>query len=193
MQAASLIAALPEPRTRGAGRLGWSFLGRYLMISVPAHLAWETAQVPLYTLGMEESLAVQVKAVLHCTAGDLMIAASALLGGAMAARVLAPRAWAGATCLVLATSGGLGYTIFSEWLNTEVLSSWRYTSAMPRLPPFGTGLTPAMQWLILPPLLMQLSVRRDRKPAKALDLPAPEGTTREGDRPAARLSGKRMS
>ena len=45
---------------------------------------------------------------------------------------------------------GIGYTVFSEWLNTQVRQSWSYTEAMPLLPPFGTGLTPFLQWVIVP-------------------------------------------
>jgi hypothetical protein len=37
-----------------------------------------------------------------------------------------------------------------EWLNTQVRQSWSCTEAMPRLPPFGTGFTPFLQWLIVP-------------------------------------------
>lgn len=159
MTATTLIAGLPAPGLGAAGALGWPFLGRYLAFSLAGHLAWEVAQLPLYTLWTEEAPAAQAWAVLHCTAGDLMIAASALLGGAIAARVLWPRAGSGLACLVFATLGGLGYTIFSEWMNTEILGSWRYAPAMPRLPPLGTGLTPALQWLILPPLLMWLAGR----------------------------------
>lgn len=44
----------------------------------------------------------------------------------------------------------LGYTIFSEWLNTEVRESWAYREAMPRLPGLGTGLTPVLQWIVVP-------------------------------------------
>ncbi|NJO23451.1 MAG: IS4 family transposase, partial [Sphingomonadales bacterium] len=51
-----------------------------------------------------------------------------------------------------AIMGGLAYTIFSEWLNTEVRGSWAYTQWMPQLPMIGTGLAPLMQWLTIPPL-----------------------------------------
>src|SRR3546814_2774681 len=37
----------------------------------------------------------------------------------------------------LAILGGLAYTIFSEWLNTEIRGSWAYTDAMPQLPLVG--------------------------------------------------------
>jgi hypothetical protein len=37
---------------------------------------------------------------------------------------------------------GLGYTVFSEWLNARIRQSWSYTEAMPVIPPLGTGLPP---------------------------------------------------
>lgn len=45
---------------------------------------------------------------------------------------------------------GLAYTIFSEWLNTEVRGSWTYSDLMPRLPVNGTGLSPLAQWIVIP-------------------------------------------
>ena len=45
---------------------------------------------------------------------------------------------------------GLCYTIYSEWLNTVVRESWEYSTLMPVLPPLGTGLTPVLQWIIIP-------------------------------------------
>src|SRR3546814_3759587 len=55
-----------------------------------------------------------------------------------------------ATVAVLAMLGGLGYTVFSEWLNTEIRASWAYTETMPRLPLIGTGLAPLAQWIVVP-------------------------------------------
>jgi hypothetical protein len=51
----------------------------------------------------------------------------------------------------LAVAFGVLYTVFSEWLNTEVRGSWAYAAAMPVVPPFGTGLSPLAQWLVVPP------------------------------------------
>jgi hypothetical protein len=61
-----------------------------------------------------------------------------------------------------ATVIGIGYTIYSEWLNTVVRESWSYAAAMPRLPVLGTGLTPVAQWLVLPPLGLWWSHRAVR-------------------------------
>jgi hypothetical protein len=46
--------------------------------------------------------------------------------------------------------GGLAYTVFSEWLNTEIRGSWAYTDAMPQLPLVGAGLSPLAQWIVVP-------------------------------------------
>lgn len=49
---------------------------------------------------------------------------------------------------------GVGITIAAEWLFTEVWSRWSYAELMPTLPVLGTGLTPVLQWLLLPPVIV---------------------------------------
>jgi hypothetical protein len=51
---------------------------------------------------------------------------------------------------------GAAYTILSEWLNVEIRRSWSYTATMPVLPFLGTGLTPLLQWLIVPTLALAI-------------------------------------
>jgi hypothetical protein len=58
---------------------------------------------------------------------------------------------------------GLGYSVFSEWLNVPVRQSWSYTEAMPLLPPLGIGLTPFLQWLIVPGIAL-LFIRKTMLP-----------------------------
>jgi hypothetical protein len=36
--------------------------------------------------------------------------------------------------LLAAVLLGLGYTVFSEWLNVRIRQSWSYTEAVPLLP-----------------------------------------------------------
>ncbi|NDG49538.1 MAG: hypothetical protein EBY30_10970 [Rhodospirillales bacterium] len=130
---------------------------------IALNLVWEVAQLPLYTLWAEGTPGEIAFAVLHCTGGDAMIAAAAL---AVAILLTRSRHWPsqgwGIVTLV-ATVIGLGYTLFSEWLNVELRQSWTYAAAMPRLPPWGTGLAPFLQWLLLPPLAM-LAVRPTARP-----------------------------
>ena len=64
------------------------------------------------------------------------------------------------TVLFLTTLGGAAYTIYSEWLNTGVRMAWTYSEWMPVVPGLGTGLTPLLQWLLLPPLGLWLCRRR---------------------------------
>lgn len=61
------------------------------------------------------------------------------------------RFWPVATA---ATIAGMAYTIFSEWLNLVVRLSWAYSSLMPVVPWLGTGVSPLLQWAVLPPALM---------------------------------------
>ena len=45
---------------------------------------------------------------------------------------------------------GFAYTIFSEWLNIEVREAWAYREIMPVIPFIDAGLTPMVQWLVVP-------------------------------------------
>jgi hypothetical protein len=128
-------------------------LARYFLASALGHLAWETLQLPLYGIWFDGTAAQITFAVAHCTVGDIMIAA-ATLGPAL---LVFGRGWPGdqaafRNVALTAVALGLGYTVFSEWLNINVRGNWNYSSWMPRLPPLGTGLSPAMQWIVIPAL-----------------------------------------
>lgn len=123
---------------------------RYLLILTAISLVWEFAQMPLYTLAETGTLAEIVFSGLHCTIGDAMIGGAAL---AVAVAVVGKRDWpvqGRAPVLLAAVILGLGYTVFSEWLNIEVRGAWAYSGLMPVVPVIGTGLSPLLQWLVLP-------------------------------------------
>jgi hypothetical protein len=63
---------------------------------------------------------------------------------------------------------GIAYTILSEWLNVEIRRRWSYTPAMPVIPWIGTGLTPLLQWLIVPGLAFAIIAHRDRRERRPL-------------------------
>jgi hypothetical protein len=124
-------------------------VAHYLAAIAVGNLVWEPLQLPLFTLWQTASVAYLAFAALHCWVGDLLIASVALATGIL----VAGRAWpshnyarVAATTLLV----GAAYTVFSEWLNVMVRGSWAYASAMPRVPPFGTGLSPLLQWIIVP-------------------------------------------
>ena len=54
-------------------------------------------------------------------------------------------------------AAGIAATVLLEWLNVDVLERWTYAHRMPTI--LGTGLTPVIQWLLLPPLVLWLAVR----------------------------------
>jgi hypothetical protein len=135
---------------------------RYLVVVALGNLLWEFAQLPLYTLWYEGSTNDILFAVAHCTGGDLLIAGTALLGALLVAgnsRWPQSRFHAVAAIALL---GGLAYTVFSEWLNTEIRGSWAYTEVMPQLPLVGTGISPLAQWIVVPSIALWWAWRSSR-------------------------------
>jgi hypothetical protein len=134
-------------------------LGRYGGLVAGANLAWEIAQLPFYTIWRDGTPGAISFAVLHCTAGDALIAMTSV---AIALFVTGRPRWPATGAVrvgLVATALGAAYTVFSEWLNVSVRGSWAYAPEMPVLPPLGTGLFPLLQWLVLPPLCLALMGR----------------------------------
>lgn len=130
----------------------WRTIRRFLLVVALGNLAWEAAHVPLYTLWLTGSPAEIGYAIVHCTAGDVLIAVGTL---AMAWVLFGRDGWPNRGYLSVAVATilmAVAYTIFSEWLNVEVRGSWAYRDLMPRLPWLGTGLTPILQWIAVPGL-----------------------------------------
>lgn len=128
------------------------------------NLAWELAQSPLYA-DHGRGWGYLAWTRLHCTVGDVLI-----LLGAFWATAAAYRSWRwpvrhgnGAAATFL--GAGLLYTAWSEWFNTAVRESWSYAPSMPTV--LGLGLSPLLQWLVLPPLLV-LILRASAKRAVSI-------------------------
>lgn len=135
--------------TRSIRTMPWR---RYLLLMAGANLIWETIQLPLYTVWQTGTNGTMAYDVVHCTAGDILIAGTAL-GAAVV--LIGKGRWSATNyrrVAIAAVCLGLAYTVFSEWYNTEILKSWTYGARMPRLPILGIGLSPLLQWLFLPPL-----------------------------------------
>ena len=144
--------------------LNWlSALRVYLVISVSGHLAWEAAQLPLYTIWATGTRRELAFAVAHCTGGDLLIALSSLIAALVLVGESSWPAQRFARVCALTLAFGLGYAVFSEWWNVGVRVTWAYTAAMPTLPWVGTGLSPLLQWAVVPTLALFAS-RRLRTP-----------------------------
>lgn len=119
--------------------------------------AWELAQSPLYA-DHTSGLGYVLRTRLHCAGGDLLIlsgawAVTTLIAGGRGWLQQRP-GWPAVLCVGL----GLAYTGWSEWFNTGVASGWSYAPAMPRL--LGIGISPLLQWLLIPPFLLWLGWKR---------------------------------
>jgi amino acid transporter len=126
--------------------------GLWSALAFVLNLMWEIAQVRLYTIWAEADGVSVAWALFHCSLGDVVIAlAMFALAGMMLRRAdwPAPRPWAGGAIVVL---GAMAFTAWSEWYNVYRAGSWSYTASMPTI--FGIGLSPLLQWLILPPVLV---------------------------------------
>jgi hypothetical protein len=91
-------------------------------------------------------------ALFHCTLGDVAIALALFALAGIALRRAdwpASRPWTGSAIVVI---GAMAFTAWSEWYNVYRAGNWGYTASMPMI--FGIGLSPLLQWLILPPVLV---------------------------------------
>jgi hypothetical protein len=59
---------------------------------------------------------------------------------------LDPKAWQ----VLLFVGVRVALTIGFEYYYTNISLRWTYSDLMPLVPPFGTGLSPLLQWLTIP-------------------------------------------
>jgi len=140
---------------------GWlSVLKRYILFVALANLGWEFLQLPLYTIWESGTYSEIVFAAVHCTGGDILIALSAIV---MALFLTGSSEWpivGFKRVMIVTIVFGLGYTIFSEWLNIEVRKAWAYSDLMPVVPIINTGLSPIVQWILIPAAGFHWSLRK---------------------------------
>lgn len=146
-----------------------SLIWRWAVLALVLHLIWEIGQLPFYTSWDEANAGRIALYVGHCVLGDVMIATLAYLVVALAWRQAdwpRHRFWTGGLMLI---AMGLGYTVFSEWHNVYRTGSWAYSKAMPLI--YGIGITPLLQWLIVPGVMLVL-IKRTRNGRRRQKSPA---------------------
>lgn len=128
-------------------------LRRYTLASALGHIAWETFQLPLYTIWFESTPSQIALAVVHCTVGDMLIASAAIFAALIAFGHEWPtkRTTYRNVALAAILLGAVA-TVFSEWLNVNLWRTWAYSPWMPQVPLLGIGLSPLIQWLVVPPM-----------------------------------------
>jgi hypothetical protein len=133
------------------GAAAWlRVLRRYMAFVALANLVWEFAHLPLYTIWETGTPFALAFAALHCTGGDLLIALSSVM---LALFLVGQSGWparAHGRVVMLTIVFGLAYTAFSEWLNIEIREAWAYRDLMPVIPVIDAGLSPLLQWIVIP-------------------------------------------
>lgn len=125
-------------------------LRRYIATSLAGHALWEVVQLPLFTLWHEGTTRQIAVATLHCLGGDLVIATSALVGALI---LLGRPDWPLSSSRQVAVGVlaiGIAYTAWSEFNNAIIKRTWAYTDAMPLIPGLEIGITPVLQWIVIP-------------------------------------------
>ncbi|MBV1796579.1 hypothetical protein [Siccirubricoccus sp. G192] len=156
-----------------AGTTDWlTMLRCYLVAIATANLVWEVAQMPLYTLWWTGTPGEIASAILHCTAGDVLIAAASLVAALV---LLGASDWPQrrfGPVAAAAVAIGLGYTAYSERVNLA-RSAWAYSDLMPTLPWLGTGLAPVAQWLLIPTVSLVWACRHRVASVDGMDASIP--------------------
>jgi hypothetical protein len=132
---------------------------RLLAAGLPLELAWEIGHAPLYTMWRAGPWPAIANHVLHCNFGDLVILLVCYEALTWSRR---DRWWwvrYRAGDVLAFTLLGFAITVAAELYHLQVAHSWAYTVAMPLVPGLGLGLTPLLQWLVLPPILLLLLSR----------------------------------
>ena len=142
-----------QPARVLAAFAGFSFL---------LHFVWEMVQAPLYSNMRQVSHAAAIAICAGATAGDVGIAFVAYAAGALGQRdpiwILHPMARGSWVYLL----SGIGITLLFEYLWAGPEGRWIYAPNMPIVPVLGVGLSPLLQWLLLPPLAAWLTFRHSR-------------------------------
>ena len=126
---------------------------------------WEFLQVPFFE-GM--AVATHWDAVKVCTRATLGDAAIMLLAYWSVAVAVSDRWWFRASSrmqMLGFIAVGVIITVTIEHFATQSMDpawGWRYSDSMPTVPIVGVGLTPLLQWILLPPLAIWF-IRRQLK------------------------------
>lgn len=130
-----------------------------IIFSFLLHFVWEFVQAPTYAGMIEMNHWDGIKLCMSATFGDVGFALTAYVATSLFAR---SRDWvfAPSTAQLLIFLGvGVALTVGFEYYYTNISLRWTYSELMPLVPPLGTGLSPLLQWLIIP-LLVLWFIRR---------------------------------
>lgn len=130
------------------------------MFSFLLHFVWEFLQAPTYTGMVDLNHWAGIKLCTGATVGDVGFALTAFWVTSMVARtrmwIMKPSPFQ----LLVFVGVGIALTIGFEYYYTNISLRWTYSDLMPLVRPLGTGLSPLLQWLVIPFLVVWLSRRQ---------------------------------
>ena len=131
-----------------------------VVFSLLLHFIWEFIQAPTYAEMAEMEHWQGIKLCTSATIGDVGFALSAFWLASFTAQ---SRSWfikPKVLHLLIYLGTGIALTIGFEYYYTNISLRWSYSDLMPLVPPFGTGLSPLLQWIIIPVLVLWFTRRQ---------------------------------
>jgi hypothetical protein len=118
------------------------------------HFVWEFLHAPTYSNMATMPHWDGIKVCTSATFGDVGFALTAFWITSLFAKT---RQWAFRPTLwqvLLFIVVGVALTVGFEYYYTTISLRWTYSELMPLVPPFGTELSPLLQWLFIPALVL---------------------------------------
>ena len=137
-------------------------------LSFVLHFVWEFIQVPFFAGLPTADHWAAIKVCTRATAGDVGFALIAFWTTAAVARsrrwITSPRVREVTVFLAV----GVALTVAAEFHAAEIAERWAYADTMPTVPVIGTGLTPLLQWIVVPLLVISVGRRLVSAPNRSL-------------------------
>lgn len=133
-----------------------------VIFSFLLNFVWEFLQAPTYAGMVDMNHWDGIKLCTAATFGDVGFALTAFWGTCLFAR---SRSWIfspTASQLLMFLAIGIVLTISFEYYYTNISLRWTYSDLMPLVPPFGTGLSPLLQWIIVPLIVIGFARQQSR-------------------------------
>ncbi len=129
---------------------------RVCLLAFFLNFFWEVVHTYFYTF-KDSTFDTMLSGWLHCTWGDVII----IMGSFW---FVSLTSWNRRWFLSLNKINfmgfimvGVAYTFFSEWANIQIFKSWSYNEMMPMIPWTEVGLTPVLQWIVIPSAVILLT------------------------------------
>ncbi len=137
---------------------------KILVLGFLLNLPWELLQMPLYAGVPDLPHWQAIKVCMQATVGDAVILVIAFWTASIAVR---SRNWIEEAALsrravLIFILTGIVITFAIETLAQQGrwVQQWQYATVMPLVPGTGVGLSPALQWLVVPAALLWMYARR---------------------------------